>query len=310
MVQDKNYKMLFVIGAGRSGTTLLAELLGGYSGAFRVDEKRYTWAYGAYWRAHDVRGPEDATPKVCSYIQGYFNKIAKQEMAFWLIEKTPSNCFRIGFVDQIYPGSKYIHIVRDGRAAAYSSYRSFLGEKVHDEIGGALAKRKLSHRIQYLVQRFPELIRRITYGDLPPTGWLPFVLRKGKEVVQTLLSDRPALWGARYPGIEKDRTRLAPLGLAALQWRKSIDAAQEGLKCYIPEDRWIEVRYEELVNDPVQVLERITEWAGIEANQTDHEELAKIIRKPAKDNWKQHLSSDDQALLDEHLGQHLLKLGY
>jgi len=302
--------MLFVVGAGRSGTTLLAELLGAYAEAFRVDEKRYVWAYGAYWRRHDVRDPGDATLKVRSYIQCYFNKIAENKMTPWLIEKTPSNCFRIGFVEQIFPGSRYVHIVRDGRAVAYSSYRAFLGEQVHDEIGSALDERQLSHRVQYLVQRFPELIRRIRYGDLPPTGWLPYIVRKGEEVIQTLLSDKPALWGARYPGIEKDRACLTPLALAALQWRMSIEAVQEGLKSYISPDRRIEVSYEALIDDPVQVLKTITEWAGIDANQAAHVAVAKKVRKPATEKWKQCLSPDEKALLEDYLKQHLTKLGY
>ncbi len=310
MKQDRKLNMLFVIGAGRSGTTLLAELLGRYSETFRVDEKRYVWTYGAYWRRHDVRHPEDATPKVRSYIQRYFNKIAANKMTPWLIEKTPSNCFRIGFVDQIFPGSRYVHIMRDGRAAAYSSYRAFFGEKVQDEIGSALDKRQLSHRVRYLIQRFPELIRRIKYGDLPPAGWLPYAVRKGEEVIQTLLSDKPALWGARYPGIEKDRSCLAPLALAALQWRMSIEAAQDGLKSYIPQDRRIEISYEALMDDPVQTLKTITEWAGIDANQADHVAAAKMVRKPVTEKWKQYLSSDEKALLDDYLKQYLMKLGY
>ena len=54
--------IVFVIGAGRSGTTILADPIGLHPEATKLAEKRYLWSYGAYWRSHDLRGSEDASP--------------------------------------------------------------------------------------------------------------------------------------------------------------------------------------------------------------------------------------------------------
>ena len=54
----------------------------------------------------------------------YFRKKVLQVQNLWgrprLVDKTLLNCFRVRLLNSIFPGVKFIHIIRDGRAVAFS----------------------------------------------------------------------------------------------------------------------------------------------------------------------------------------------
>lgn len=55
---------------------------------------------------------------------GYFKKKVLQVQNLWgrprLVDKTLLNCFRVRLLNLIFPDVKFIHIIRDGRAVAFS----------------------------------------------------------------------------------------------------------------------------------------------------------------------------------------------
>ena len=55
---------------------------------------------------------------------GYFRKKVLQVQNLWgrprLVDKTLLNCFRVRLLNSIFPDAKFIHIIRDGRAVAFS----------------------------------------------------------------------------------------------------------------------------------------------------------------------------------------------
>ena len=55
---------------------------------------------------------------------GYFRKKILQVQNLWgrprLVDKTLLNCFRVRLLNSIIPDAKFIHIIRDGRAVAFS----------------------------------------------------------------------------------------------------------------------------------------------------------------------------------------------
>jgi hypothetical protein len=54
----------------------------------------------------------------------YFRKKVLQVQNLWgrprLVDKTLLNCFRVRLLNSIFPDAKFIHIIRDGRAVAFS----------------------------------------------------------------------------------------------------------------------------------------------------------------------------------------------
>lgn len=126
---------VFIIGCGRSGTTMLAEILArhkdicNYSEGNELwDPKGYRWylssldrppfwydpiAYTKVWRDYF----NDEYKKELKAIFGCFQVLSRKRV---FVNKSPMNTFRITDILEIYPKAKFIHIIRDGRAVSYS----------------------------------------------------------------------------------------------------------------------------------------------------------------------------------------------
>lgn len=306
---DQGGRLIFVIGAGRSGTTLLADLLGVQPGLSVLMEKRYLWMYGAYWRPHDIRHAVEATPAVRAFVSHYLARRMQAARAETLIEKTPSNCFRVPFLAELFPRARFVHIIRDGRAVAYSAVRAFLGERAVTDAGRRSGRRGALQRLEWLAQRWPEVPRRLTEGDLPPSGWLPYVWRKSGEMFQALLTSKPPVWGARYPGIHADRLAYTPLEVAGIQWRESVGHALAGLDASVARERQTSLRYEQLVRYPRETIKDVLDFVG---HRVDAAALDATVRrvKPERQQWREGLSEDECAMLYPHIVPMLGHLGY
>lgn len=302
--------LVFIIGAGRSGTTLLSDLLGKIPNFARLAEKRYVWMYGAYWRSHDLRGAADATPRVRQFIHQFFERARKRANATYLVEKTPSNCFRVPFLTALYPRARFIHIVRDGRSVAFSSVRAFMGEKYVTDDDRRQGRRTLMQRGLYLLQRWPEIPRRFQEGDLPPSGWLPYAWRKGLEFLQIIGSRKPTLWGAKYPGIYADREAYSPLELAGRQWNESVTRAVADLAGYVPLERQLTIRYEDLIARPVETLSDVIDFLGTSVDAATLESMAAEVRGDGDETWKGGLDAHEYSSLLPHVAGTLSLLGY
>ena len=67
--------MLFIIGAGLSGTTFVADMIAALTGLHRLPELIYIWMTVCQWRGYEFRGVGDATSKVKKRIRSYISKI-------------------------------------------------------------------------------------------------------------------------------------------------------------------------------------------------------------------------------------------
>lgn len=108
---------LFVIGAPRSGTSLLGDLIGRLpefsyhyeppvtkAAARYVYEKRWTpWFAAGFYRW---------------VYRWLMRRVGESDRRF--AEKTPQNCFVVPFLATTFEGASFIHIVRDGKDAAIS----------------------------------------------------------------------------------------------------------------------------------------------------------------------------------------------
>ena len=254
--------VIFVIGAGRSGTTLLADLIGMHPECEKLDEKRYLWMYGAYWRSHDLRGRDEARGGVREYVIGEIERYWNgKNRPRYIVEKTPSNCFRVPFITEAFPTAKFIHIIRDGRAVTASSVRAYYGEKAFAL--GSGSRRSGKQKLMNIRQRLPEVCRRITERDLPPSGWVPYLVKKTVVLGQMLFSGAPPVWGTRHPGIEEQRKILSMPEVAAIQWREALCRARCDSLVYIPESNRMELRYEDLVENPVGSMRKVLSFLDL-----------------------------------------------
>jgi hypothetical protein len=232
---------LFLIGAARSGTTFVADLIASHPAVAFWQEPKYIWRHGNPRAPHDRRLPEEATPAVSAYIRGAFERYTRERGRARFFEKTPSNCFRVGFIDRVFPDGLFIHLVRDGRDAATSAMRRWLSPP--DDLALWRRLRKLEIPLGEIVPYASDIVREALWRRIQPN--------KGH------------IWGPRYPGIHEDLARLGAASVCALQWVRSEQAAREDLKG-ISASRALELRYEQFVADPGATLARIFEFAGLE----------------------------------------------
>ena len=159
--EDKAMDIFFIVGTGRCGTTLLAQMLNAHpdvcippelqilfehsgNGArlyeifssglnkkysaddfYRLIEKRCPYKLDLYF---DYRTflEEQKYPlsDLQSFVNNLYQAIALSKGATLFAEQTPWYGQRIDILNQLFPNAKYIHMVRDGRDVAISFART------------------------------------------------------------------------------------------------------------------------------------------------------------------------------------------
>ena len=109
---------VFIIGAPRSGTSLLYAILR-RSRALRhwPGESHEIWEADYHpalrgWESNAL-GPEDIEPDAAARIRRTFFLVTGRRRR--LIDKTPRNALRVGFVNALFPDARFIYLKRDGR---------------------------------------------------------------------------------------------------------------------------------------------------------------------------------------------------
>lgn len=122
---------VFLVGIGRSGTTLLGKLLSAHSQIGYLNEPKAIWHYafgnedliGSY--AFDdtkaflrpTLSTNDKGSKRIKKIYGWYKKLSGTRI---LLDKYPELIFRVNEIKNIFPNVKFVAIVRNGYAVAES----------------------------------------------------------------------------------------------------------------------------------------------------------------------------------------------
>ena len=277
MSAGESSRVVFLLGAGRSGTTLLYKILSIHRCVTYLSnyQNRYPkWPSLAYlqhvlnqfpvykrkswfkehgnayfnerrtWLRSIVPTPSEAesvyascgipripdsdyrlTAQVAECLQNRFERIRQMSCGQVLLTKRTANNRRIPILRKIFPDAKYIHLVRDGRAVAYSLLR---------------------------------------------VAWW---------------NDHVLYWAGKTP-----RQMIAagsnPLELAARNWFEEMQSLEQGI-ALIPSSQLLEVRYEELLRDPHGQLQRILDFMGVTAKKdTAFWDLVESLHlEPKQEAW-------------------------
>lgn len=100
---ESNHQVVFLVGAARSGTKMLREILEQSEdiGVIPYD-MNYIWKYGHYDLKHDEMNHIEPTNNEINFITNFINKKIKQSQTPILIEKTVSNSMRIDYIKKYF----------------------------------------------------------------------------------------------------------------------------------------------------------------------------------------------------------------
>jgi len=279
---------IILLGAARSGTKFLRDVIGESAAVARVPyDTSYIWRYGNEDRSDDAFDRADATDQVKAFAPKQLRRIAGLQAGDdrRLLEKTVGNTLRVGFVDEILPTAKFIHLIRDGRAVTESAMR--LWQAPPD--WKALFRK----------------LRGMPFSNMGYALWF------AKNTAIGLVSGRKGgkVWGPRYPGIEEDVAAKWPLEkICAEQWMQSVRAARAGLSEIAPE-RQHSVRYEDLLDDP-QALEALIAFLDL----PDGEVVKRAFQERAAygnlDKWQKSLTANQIATITTVIQSELDSFGY
>jgi hypothetical protein len=220
---------VFILGAPRSGTTLLFETLAKAAGVWTVGGESHAVIEGIpeLQPGHGGRDSNrllatDATPEIKrSLCQRFLQQLRDRDGHAWvesnpgrirMLEKTPKNALRIPFLNAVYPDSLFIYLYRDPRRNISSIMESW---------------------------------------------------RSGRYVTYHALPDWEGPWSLLLPPGWRELRGRSLAELAAFQWESANRYILEDLGCLAPA-RWMAVDFSTFVRDPSGHVRRLCEFSGIE----------------------------------------------
>ena len=295
-----------IIGAGRSGTNLLGLTFDAEGPRWRnLFENRYIWTYGQRNLSCDRREASEATDEVKAYIRRHFADVRRGNEL--LIDKTPSNAFRIPFVAEIFPDTKFIHIIRDGRDNILSRQKQWEGVK--RQANSSQPTRGWKHNLAVAKDRVRHFRTLRGRGNLP-LDRIPVMLSDSiKPMVYQFATGKPLRWAERVSGLPEVLRAHGVDVAAAVQWRETVMAALvDGRK--LGSDRYHEIRYENFLKHPIESWRDILEFLGEEGTGGGERFLRESIVPKNTNKWRHGEGRKRVDALETHLRPTLEFLGY
>ncbi|BCO09745.1 hypothetical protein GF1_21210 [Desulfolithobacter dissulfuricans] len=245
-------KPVFILGTGRSGTTILGVVLSMHREVGFLNEPKALWhaihpeedLIGSYTRgtARYRIGAEEATLEVKKSAHRLFGAYLAATISRRVVDKYPELIFRVPFVKAIFPDAKFLFLSRNGWDTCHSidGWSHRLGQQVggenHDWWG--VDRRKWDLLVDQIV---PE------HADL------------------ALHADAMRTWTNHTD-------------MAAVEWVVTMREGLSLLQQY-PNDV-LQVSYEKLCAKPLQVLGEITPFTGLAGSDMPFIRYAESTLKP------------------------------
>jgi omega-hydroxy-beta-dihydromenaquinone-9 sulfotransferase len=289
----------FLIGAGRSGTTLLYKLLCLHASVGYISNyiNRAPWYLAGAPIERTVA--RSLSAKLNSWFKAGGNAYFMKRPLLKRFFPTPVEGERI-FASSglpLIPPAGYRIDARTARALRrkFELLRWATGSQVF------LSKRTANNR------------RIAALDEAIPDARYIHLIRDGREVAHSLSavewwSDHVIWWDGRTAA-EMERSGMQRLSICARNWVKELEAIQDGFSG-ISRDRILEVRYERLLEQPVEQLEAILEFLGLPASGAYRDAIASLGLSNRPAAWSRNWSSSELAhVMSEESGL-LSELGY
>ena len=255
-------------------------------GTWPCDEINYIWRHGNHRHPTDEFPARFATPNVTRYIKNCFLKVASKQGLEMVVEKTCANSLRVEFLVRIFPESRFIFLIRDGRACTASAMERW--------------QARLDFEYHFKKARF------VPASDLAYYGFrfLRNRLRKTLSRHRVL-----ATWGPRFEGMDEILRNQGLAVTCALQWKRCVELSNQALQ-RLPSSLYCRLRYEDLVSAPERALTRVAEFLEIHTPPKSLQEAAPKVTATSLDKWHSQLSAEERDIVESLLSETLRTHGY
>ena len=284
---------VIIIGAPRSGTNMLRDVLTGLQGfaTWPCDEINFLWRHGNRGHPSDELRRERATDEVTSFLNSQFDKISRKHGAHTVVEKTCANSLRVGFVAEAFPQAKYIFIRRDGIDAAAS----------------AMKRWNAPLDIPYTARKS----RYVPLSDVGYYGWQFFSnrlrVRRRAMDADAASTGVTTWWGPRPDDYKALQAQHALDEVCMIQWMRCVEASIAGFAA-LPEIQMHELVYEEFVEQPMLHLRKILAFLG-RSDMMD-ESAVSGVSKHSVGRGRESLGPESVVRLEALSHETLRRLGY
>lgn len=257
-MNSDSYTPVIIIGAPRSGTNMLRDLMCQlpHTASWDCDEINYIWRFGNRSHPSDALTPEHATLPAQRFITKTFDRLHASTKATRIIEKTCANSLRVPFVNTIFPRAMFISLIRDGRAVYRSAFKRWSAPL----------------DLMYLARK----ARYVPSTDLVYYAYRYFRNRLGKVADP---DGKLATWGPRFDGMEAFQSAHSFESCVAQQWVECVRQSQTALQ-QIPPCRRLSLSYEKIVANPVGELQRVADFLQISVTEDLLNAASKMVRPP------------------------------
>ena len=263
-------KPLFILGTGRSGTTILGIVLSMHRDVGFLNEPKAMWhaiypdedVIGSYSRgiAHYRLDASVANEGIKRNAHKLFGAYLASVFSKRLADKYPELIFRVPFVREIFPDAQFIFLVRNGwdTCASIEKWSNRCGEQKNGEVH----------------------------------DWWGVNQRKWKLMLKELIEPDPYFQSVKQAALDFERHT----DMAALEW---VVTMREGMHRMEQNGDCIRmVRYEDLVESPRQTLAEIAEFAGLSEDDT-YLRYGESVLKPTPRHGEFDMHSALRPLFDE-----------
>jgi Sulfotransferase family len=320
-------RLVYLLAASHSGSTLLAMLLGSHPEICTVGELKATALGDVEWYRCSCK----ERIKDCSFWAGVARDMDQRGFVFDITDAgtdfgSGASSYVRRLLRPLHRGP-LLEAIRDAALALSPGWRARLPQV--QAVNGALAaclcartgkqvvvdSSKVGLRLKYLL-RNPALDVRVVR-----------LIRDGRSVALTYLEPAafadardPTLRGGGWGG-DRAAERLA-MADAAREWRRSNEEADAIVRS-LPPSRWLEVRYERLCRDPESTLRTLFEFIGVDPTRVSldfralpHHVIGNGMRLDSTgdirfdERWPTALGAQDRETFERIAGALNRRLGY
>jgi hypothetical protein len=289
-------RFVFVLGTGRCGSSLVHEILA---------------QHGDVGFLSNI---EDRLPVPAAF--GRWNGPIYRRLPLAMTEKG-----RMRFA----PSEGYRALAREVSEVISTPVRDLVASDATPWLGGRFGRfferRATAQGTEVFLHKFTGWPRAgLIDAALPQTRFI-HVIRDGRAVANSLLQmpwwrgyQGPTGWGWG-PLTDDDQRAWEATGrsfavLAGLEWKLLMDAFAEAKEA-IDTERWIDVRYEDLLQDPMATTKELLEFVGLSWTTRFEDRFGRYSLDASRvDAFRHDLNPSDLSAIEDVLGSHLRALGY